>query len=425
LKEPGKNSPFRDRSVAQNLALFEKMRDGDFAEGACALRAKIDMTSPNMNMRDPIIYRIRKIPHHQTGEKWCIYPIYDFTHGQSDALESVTHSICTLEFEDHRPLYEWFIEHLPVPSKPQQYEFSRLNINYTVTSKRKLKALVDDGVVNGWDDPRMPTISGMRRRGYSAKAIRTFSDMVGVNRSSGIVDMSMLEHAIRTDLNDNAPRAMCVINAVKVSFTNFAVAQAEAGIAWMTQPVHPNKPEMGERKLPFTDSVFIDRADFTEDNTLSRKKFKRLVLGEFVRLRGAFVIKAEEAIKDSDGNIVEIKASIVPDTVGNNPPEGMKPRGVIHWVSCSEGIEAEVRVYDRLFDHEAPDLGDRNHMEHINQGSLQVIEQCWCEPSLGETQPEQGFQFEREGYYVADRYDYTADKPVFNKTISLSESKGK
>jgi glutaminyl-tRNA synthetase len=425
LKEPGKNSPFRDRSVAENLALFEKMRDGDFAEGACALRAKIDMTSPNMNMRDPIIYRIRKIPHHQTGEKWCIYPIYDFTHGQSDALESVTHSICTLEFEDHRPLYEWFIEHLPVPSKPQQYEFSRLNINYTVTSKRKLKALVDDGVVNGWDDPRMPTISGMRRRGYSAKAIRTFSDMVGVNRSSGIVDMSMLEHAIRTDLNDNAPRAMCVINAVKVSFTNFAVAQAEAGIAWMTQPVHPNKPEMGERKLPFTDSVFIDRADFTEDNTLSRKKFKRLVLGEFVRLRGAFVIKAEEAIKDSDGNIVEIKASIVPDTVGNNPPEGMKPRGVIHWVSCSEGIEAEVRVYDRLFDHEAPDLGDRNHMEYINQGSLQVIEQCWCEPSLGETKPEQGFQFEREGYYVADRYDYTADKPVFNKTISLSESKGK
>ncbi|CAH0990171.1 Glutamine--tRNA ligase [Sinobacterium norvegicum] len=425
LKQPGKNSPFRDRSVEENLALFEQMRNGEFDEGACALRAKIDMASPNMNMRDPIIYRIRKIPHHQTGEKWCIYPIYDFTHGQSDALESVTHSICTLEFEDHRPLYEWFINHLPVPSKPQQYEFSRLNINYTVTSKRKLKALVDDGVVGGWDDPRMPTISGMRRRGYSAQAIRNFSDMVGVNRSSGIVDMSMLEHAIRTDLNDNAPRAMCVMNAVKVSFTNFEAANAEGGIAWMTQPVHPNKPEMGERKLPFTDSVYIDRADFTEDTTLSRKKFKRLVLGEYVRLRGSFVIKAEEAIKDADGNITEIKASIVPDTVGNNPPEGMKPRGVIHWVSCSEGVQAEVRVYERLFDHEAPDFGGRDHMEHINQDSLQVIESCWCEPSLAETTPEQGFQFEREGYYVADRYDYTADKPVFNKTISLSESKGK
>ena len=425
LKQPGKNSPFRERSVEQNLALFEKMRAGEFDEGACVLRAKIDMASPNMNMRDPIIYRVRKIPHHQSGDKWCIYPTYDFTHGQSDALENITHSVCTLEFEGHRPLYEWFLDNLPVPSKPQQYEFSRLNINYTVTSKRKLKSLVDDGIVAGWDDPRMPTISGMRRRGYSAKALRHFSEMVGVNRASGIVDMAMLEHAIRTDLNDHAPRAMCVMNAVKVTVTNFAECKAVDGVEWMTQPLHPNKQDLGVRKLPFTETLYIDRADFSEDTTLSRKKFKRLVIGEYVRLRGSYVIKAEEVIKDADGEIIHIKVSLVPDTVGETPPEGIKPRGVIHWVSATLGKPATVRIYERLFDHEAPDFGGRNHMEHLSKNSLQVLENCWVEPSLATTLPEQSFQFEREGYFVADRYDYSADTLVFNKTISLAESKGK
>ncbi|ROS04655.1 glutaminyl-tRNA synthetase [Sinobacterium caligoides] len=425
LKQPGKNSPYRERSVEENLALFEKMRDGGFEEGACALRAKIDMSSPNMNMRDPIIYRIRKVPHHQTGDKWCIYPIYDFTHGQSDALEGITHSICTLEFEGHRPLYEWFIENLPVPSQPKQYEFSRLNINYTVTSKRKLKSLVDEGVVEGWDDPRMPTISGMRRRGYSAQALRNFSEMVGVNRAGGIVDMGMLEHAIRTDLNDNAPRAMCVMNAVKLSITNFDQAKAMDGVEMMTQPCHPNKPEMGERQLPFTETLYIDRADFTEDTTLSRKKFKRLVFGEYVRLRGGYVIKAEEVVKDEQGTITEIKASLVPGTVGETPPEGVKPRGVIHWVSATLAQKATVRIYERLFDHEAPDFGGRDYMAHLTDNSLHALEGCWVEPSLANTTPEQSFQFEREGYFVADRYEYGEGRLVFNKTISLVESKSK
>ncbi|WP_428243307.1 glutamine--tRNA ligase/YqeY domain fusion protein [Gynuella sp.] len=417
LTEPGKNSPFRDRSVEENLELFEQMRRGDFDEGRCSLRAKIDMASPNMNLRDPVLYRIRKVVHHQTGDKWCIYPSYDFTHGQSDALEGVTHSICTLEFEDHRPLYEWFLDKLPVPCKPQQYEFARLNVNYTVTSKRKLKRLVDENVVSGWNDPRMPTISGMRRRGIPAAALRNFCDMVGTNRSDGVVDLGMLDFAIREELNEHAPRAMCVLNPLKVVFTNIA----EDHLEMVTAPVHPNKEEMGSRSLPFTHEIYIDRADFSEDTSLSRKKFKRLVMGDYVRLRSAYVIKAEEVIKDDQGEIIELRASVVEGTVGANPPEGIKPRGVIHWVSASKGVKATVRVYDRLFNHETPDRGNDDFMQHLNPHSLEILENCWVEPGLEVLPPESSFQFEREGYFCIDQYDSSSEQLVLNKTIGLKD----
>ena len=418
--KPGKDSPYRTRSVEENLDLFERMRAGEFDEGAKVLRAKIDMASSNMNLRDPILYRIRKQSHHQTGDKWCIYPSYDFAHGQEDAIEGITHSICTLEFQDHRPLYDWFIENLPVPNKPRQYEFARLNLNYTVTSKRKLKKLVDEDVVSGWDDPRMPTISGMRRRGYTASAIRKFCDMIGVTRSDGVVDVAMLEHAIRDDLNENAARAMAVLNPLKVVITNLPEDEVQA----MTAAAHPNRPELGERSLPFTREIYIDRSDFTEDTTLSRKKFKRLVLGEWVRLRSAYVIRADEVVKDGGGNIVEVRATLVPGTVGENPPEDIRPRGVIHWVSATHGRQAELRIYDRLFTHEAPDRGEEDFMKHVNPESLAVM-QAWIEPGLADAKPEQGFQFEREGYFVADRMDHTAENPVFNLTIGLKDTQGK
>ena len=290
--QPGKPSPYRERSVEENLELFERMRAGAYGESECTLRAKIDMSSPNMNMRDPVLYRIRKERHHQTGDKWCIYPSYDYAHGQGDALEGVTHSICTLEFQDHRPLYDWLIENLPVPARPRQYEFARLNLNYTVTSKRKLKRLVDEGIVAGWDDPRMPTIAGLRRRGFTPAAIRNFCEAIGVTRADGIVDIAMLEHAIREDLNENAPRAMAVLRPLRLVVTNFEAGAVET----MQAPIHPNRPELGERELPFTRELYIDQADFTEDTSLSRKKFKRLVLGEWVRLRGAYIIRADEVV---------------------------------------------------------------------------------------------------------------------------------
>ncbi len=417
LTEPGKNSPHRDRSIEENLALFEKMRNGDFDEGACSLRAKIDMASPNVNMRDPIIYRIRKVHHHQTGDKWCIYPSYDFAHGQGDAVEGVTHSLCSLEFEDHRPLYEWFLEHLPVPSKPRQIEFARLNLNYTVTSKRKLKKLVDEGVVDGWDDPRMPTISGLRRRGVSPAAIRNFIDASGISRAVGtVVDFGMLEAAIRDDLNDNAPRAMAVLKPLKVVLTNLPQGHDEI----VSQPVHPQKPELGERDIPISNEIYIDQEDFNEDSSLSRKKFKRLVPGDYVRLRGAYIIKADTFTKDEQGNVTEIQASVVEGSIGNNI-EGIKPRGVIHFVSVAHGLPATIRVYDRLFNHETPDKGDNDFMDHINPDSLQIIEGCIVEPSLKSAAPESCYQFEREGYFVADRFDSSEDKLVFNKTIGLRD----
>ncbi len=418
LTEPGRNSPFRERSPEENLAEFEAMRNGEYEEGAKVLRAKIDMSAPNINLRDPIIYRIRKQTHHQTGDKWCIYPTYDFTHGQSDAIEGITHSICTLEFEDHRPLYEWFIENLPVPAEPKQYEFARLNINYTVTSKRKLKALVDEKIVAGWDDPRMPTIAGMRRRGFTPAALRHFCEMVGVARSEGIVDMAMLEHAIRDDLDKNAPRAMCVMDPLKLVIHNYPQGQVEQ----LGAPGHPNRDDLGERQLPFTREVYIERDDFREE---ANKKFKRLVLGKKVRLRNAYVLLAEQVVKDAQGNIVEVHCSYDPDTLGADPSDGVKPKGVIHWVSASEGRRATVRIYDRLFNHASPDRGGEDFLEHVNPDSLSVVEDCWIEPGLANCAPESRFQFERTGYFVADRYEHSAEQPVFNRTIALRDSWGK
>lgn len=415
LKTPGQNSPFRDRSVEENLDLFQRMTDGEFDEGEKVLRAKIDMASPNMNMRDPIIYRIRKVHHHQTGDKWCIYPMYDFTHGLSDAIEGITHSICTLEFEDHRPLYDWFIENVSSPATPRQYEFARLNLNYTVTSKRKLKLLVDENLVSGWDDPRMPTVAGMRRRGFTPVSIRNFCEMIGVTRQDSVVDVGMLEYAIRDDLDKNAPRAMCVLDPVDVEITNYADEKVE----WLTLPGHPVRDDMPTRQVPFTKHLVIDRADFREE---ANKKYKRLVLGKEVRLRGGYVIRADEVVKDEAGNITKILCSYDAETLGKNPADGRKVKGVIHWVSQTHGKRAEVRLYDRLFNVEAPDRGEGNFLDHINPDSLTVAESAYIEPGLAEAAPESSFQFEREGYFVADRFDHSADKPVFNKTIGLRDS---
>ncbi len=416
--KPGKDSPQRDRSPEGNLADFEKMRAGEYEEGACVLRAKIDMTSPNMNMRDPMLYRIRKQSHHQTGDKWCIYPTYDFAHGQEDAIEGVTHSVCTLEFADHRPLYDWFTENLPVPSTPKQYEFARLELSYSVTSKRKLKQLVDEGHVDGWDDPRMPTISGMRRRGYTPASLRNFCEMIGVTKSASVIDVGQLEFCVRDDLNNTAPRAMCVLNPLKVTIENMP----EGEVQIMTQPVHPNDESQGKRELPISREIYIDRADFTEDTTLSRKKFKRLVLGQYVRLRGSYVIKADAVITDENGEMLEVVASLIPNTVGENPPEGMKPRGVIHWVDANDCIDAEVRLYDRLFSDVAPDTGDKNFLDAINPESLTILSGCKAEKNLVRAQPEQSYQFEREGYFCLDSRYSTEDKPVFNRAIGLKDN---
>jgi glutaminyl-tRNA synthetase len=417
LTEPGKNSPFRDRSVEENLDLFARMKAGEFPDGTRSLRAKIDMTSPNMNLRDPILYRIRHANHHQTGDKWCIYPSYDFTHGQSDAIEGITHSICTLEFEDHRPLYEWFLENLSVPAQPRQYEFSRLNLNYTITSKRKLKQLVDEGHVGSWDDPRMSTLSGYRRRGYTPESIRNFCEMIGVNRAGGVVDIGMLEFSIRDHLDASAPRAMCVLHPVKVVITNYPEGQVES----LELPRHP-KEDMGVRVLPFSRELYIDATDFEE---VPPAGFKRLVPGGEVRLRGSYVIRADEAIKDADGNIVELRCSYDPDTLGKNP-EGRKVKGVIHWVPAEGSVECEVRLYDRLFRSANPEKSEEggSFLDNINPESLQVLTGCRAEPSLAQSQPEDRFQFEREGYFVADLKDSQPGKPVFNRTVTLRDSWG-
>ncbi|MEQ3694608.1 MAG: glutamine--tRNA ligase/YqeY domain fusion protein [Thalassolituus sp.] len=413
LTEPGTNSPYRERSVEENLDLFARMKAGEFDEGAKVLRAKIDMASPNMNLRDPIMYRIRKIHHHQTGDKWCIYPNYDFTHGQSDALEGITHSICTLEFEDHRPLYEWFIEKLPVPGNPKQYEFGRLNLDYTVTSKRKLKALVDDGVVAGWNDPRMPTIAGMRRRGFTPRSVRNFCDMIGVSRSDGMVDVAMLEHALRDDLNKNAPRAMCVINPLKVVIENLDEDHLE-----MVSADYHHELDLGSREMPFTREILIDQDDFKEE--YSKKFKKKFTPGKRIRLRHSYVIEATSYEKDEQGNVVLVRANLIEGTLGENPADGVNPKGVVHWVSATQCKDIELRLYERLFTTSAPDKSDGDFMDHVNKDSLKVVT-AYSEPALGQVAPESNFQFEREGYYVADRYDHSADKPVFNLTIGLRE----
>ena len=420
LKEPGKNSPYRDRSVEENLDLLERMRDGEFEDGARSLRVKVDMASPNMQMRDPVIYRIKNTEHHQTGDKWHIYPSYDFAHGQGDAIEGVTHSVCTLEFVEHRPLYEWFIENLPVPSTPHQYEFSRLNVNYSVTSKRKLKQLVDEKVVDGWDDPRMPTISGMRRRGFTPKSIRDFVESTGVTKVDGVVDVSQLEFAVREDLNTIAPRAMCVMNPLKVTLWNVPEDMTE----YITAPVHPQNEEMGTRTLIFDREIYIDKADFQEEGN---KKYKRLVVGKRVRLRNAYVIEADEAIKDGNGDIIEVKARIIEDTLGKNPEDGIKPKGVIHWVSALQNVDCEVRIYDRLFNDIAPDAGGKDYMEALNPNSLEVLTGCKGEISLMNSKTDVPYQFEREGYYFLDS-DSIVDaheeneKLIFNKTIGLRDT---
>ncbi|UTF60556.1 glutamine--tRNA ligase/YqeY domain fusion protein [Gilvimarinus sp. DA14] len=415
LTEPGRNSPNRDRSVEENLALFTKMKQGELEEGSCSLRAKIDMAAPNINLRDPVIYRIKKVRHHHTGDKWCIYPSYDFAHGQSDAIEGITHSICTLEFEDHRPLYEWFIENLSVPASPKQYEFARLNLNYTVTSKRKLRQLVDEGFVDGWNDPRMPTISGMRRRGYTPAALRNFCERIGVTRSDSVVDVGMLEYCVRDDLDKNAPRAMCVLRPLKLTLTNYPADKTEV----FNAPGHPNREDLGARELPFSATLYIDAEDFREE---ANKKYKRLVIGKRVRLRNAYVIEADECVKDTDGNIIEVKARVIENTVGLDPEDGVKPKGVIHWVCGKNHLKCEVRLYDRLFSEANPGAGGEDFLKAINPASLEVLSGCMAEPSLTNAAAEYAYQFEREGYFCLDE-EYSKDgKPVFNRTIGLRDS---
>ena len=411
LTSPGKNSPYRDRSIDENHVLFAAMKAGEFEDGSRVLRAKIDMASPNINLRDPTLYRIRRVAHHQTGDEWVIYPTYDYAHGQEDAIEGISHSICTLEFEDHKPLYDWFIDNLPVPSRPRQYEFARLNVNYTVTSKRKLKLLVDSGVVSGWDDPRMPTIAGMRRRGYTPAALRHFCEEVGTSRSDGVVDVAMLESAVRNDLNVSAPRAMAVLNPLKLQITNLEAPEV------LLVANHPADDTQGKREVQFGPEIWIDKDDFRQE---ANKKFKRLVLGKRVRLRGGYVIEAERCDVDADGEVTAVYASIVPQTLGEDPDDGVKAKGVIHWVDATTGISAEIRSYDRLFTVEDPSKADSMD-DVINPTSL-VVGQAIVEASLASADPEDRFQFEREGYFVADRFDHMSDKPVFNRVIGLRDT---
>ncbi len=416
LTQPGRNSPYRDRSVEENLALFEKMKNGEFKEGTACLRAKIDMASSFICMRDPVIYRIKFQSHHQTGDRWCIYPMYDFTHCISDALEGITHSICTLEFQDNRRLYDWVLEHISLnsPTRPHQYEFSRLNLEYCLTSKRKLKYLVDEKIVDGWDDPRMPTISGMRRRGFTPASIREFCSRIGVTKQENVVQMSALENCVREDLNNVAPRAMAVLDPVKVVIENYPADQEEVQKA----PNHPTDQQAGERDLHFTREIYIDRADFREE---ANKQYKRLVLGKYVRLRYSYIIRAERCDKDQDGNITCIYCTYVPDTVGQDLPDGKKVKGVIHWVSAKYAIDARVNMYECLFKVPNPGAAE-DFMSIVNRDSLKVIEGAKVEPHLADASPSVTYQFEREGYFCADCRHHTRENPVFNLTVTLRDS---
>ena len=417
LTEPGRESPFRSRSVEENLALFKRMRAGEFEDGSRVLRAKIDMASPNLNMRDPTLYRIRHgVIHHQTGEAWCIYPMYDYTHPISDALEGITHSLCTLEFEDHRPLYDWVLDNISIGCHPQQIEFSRLNLQYTVMSKRKLTQLVAENYVTGWDDPRMPTVAGLRRRGYTPEAIRMFCDRIGITKSDNSVEMGMLESCIREHLDQQAPRAMAVLNPLKIVIENYPEGKVEE----LSAPNHPKDETMGKRSLSFTREVYIDREDFLEE---ASRKYKRLVTGGEVRLRNAYVIKCERVIKDASGEISELRCSYDPATLGANPV-GRKVRGVIHWVSASQGIRAKVRLYDRLFNHPAPDADKSvaSFLEHLNPESLRILDNAVLEPSLAAAVPGSRYQFEREGYFCMDSMPSQGELPVFNRTVTLRDS---
>lgn len=417
LTEPGRDSPWRDRPADESLDLFRKMRAGEFRDGARVLRARIDMASPNMNLRDPALYRIRHgVIHHQTGDAWCIYPMYDFTHPISDALEGITHSICTLEFEDHRPLYDWILDNTPAPCHPQQIEFSRLNLEYTVMSKRKLTELVAAGHVEGWDDPRMPTIAGLRRRGFTAASIRDFCERIGISKSDNTVEMGLLEFSIREVLNSHAPRRMAVLHPLKVVLTNFPEDRTEE----LQVPNHPQDESMGTRTLLFSREVYIDRNDFREE---APGKFKRLVSGGEVRLRNAYVIRCDEVIKDAHGEIIELHCRYDEATLGANP-EGRKVKGVIHWVSVPHAVEVEIRLYDRLFSHPAPDAGKdgADYIDHLNPDSLRTLTGCMVEPALTGAVPGENYQFEREGYFCIDSVHSTPTRLVFNRTVTLRDS---
>jgi glutaminyl-tRNA synthetase len=417
LTEPGRESPYRSRSIEENLDLFRRMRAGEFADGSKTLRARIDMASPNINMRDPALYRIRHgLVHHQTGAEWCIYPMYDYTHPISDAIEGITHSLCTLEFEDHRPLYDWVLDNISIDCHPRQIEFSRLNLEYTVVSKRKLTQLVQENCVAGWDDPRMPTIAGLRRRGYTPKSICDFCEAIGVTKSEGTVEMGMLESSIRTHLDAIAPRRMAVLDPLKLVITNLSEDSSEA----LQASNHPKDESMGSRELTLTREVYIDRTDFREQ---ANKKYKRLVLGGEVRLRNAYVVRCDEAIKDETGNITELRCSYDPDTLGKNP-EGRKVRGVIHWVSASLGQRAEIRLYDRLFKSPEPGKGG-DFLGDLNPDSLRVLRNCMVEPALGDAAAAEHYQFEREGYFCIDSVDSAPGQPVFNRIVSLRDSWGR
>ncbi len=417
LTEPGKESPFRDRSVQDNLDLFTRMRQGEFEEGTHVLRAKIDMASPNMNMRDPVIYRIIKAPHPRTGDAWCIYPMYDFTHCISDALETITHSLCTLEFADHKPLYDWILDHVTVPCHPVQIEFARLNINYTVTSKRKLLQLVQEGLVEDWDDPRMPTISGMRRRGFPPEAIREFCDRIGVSRKDSCVDMGVLESCVRDALNDKAPRTMTVLKPVKIVITDYPDDKEES----FDLPVHPKNPHMGTRSVPFCREIYIEQDDFLENPP---KKFFRMTPGREVRLRGAYLVTCTQVVRDAATNeITEIHCTHDPASRGGDAPDGRKVKGTIHWVSARHAMDIEVRLYDRLFSEPFPTADkDRDFKEFINPESLHILTGCKADPSLAASRPEQGFQFERQGFFCRDSRNIDQNTPVFNRTVTLRDS---
>ncbi len=412
LTEAGVDSPFRNRSTEESLELFEKMKNGDFPDGTHILRAKIDMSSPNMNLRDPAMYRILHAHHHRTGDKWCIYPMYDFAHGQGDSIEGVTYSICTLEFEDHRPLYEWFIQELGIFA-PQQIEFARLNLSYTVMSKRKLLQLVNDKHVSGWDDPRMPTLVGMRRRGYPAEAIRTFCERIGVGKGASWIDLSVLEECVREQLNTTAFRRQAVFNPLKVTLSNYPADK----IAELDAPNHPQQPDLGTRKLPFSHELYIDRDDFMEEPP---KKFFRLGPGREVRLRNAYIIKCEEVVKDENGDVIELRCSADLDTLGKNPADGHKVKGIIHWVSAAQAEKVEVRLYDRLFKQENPDKVE-NYLDALNPESVK-ISTALVEPGLLEAKKGTTFQFERVGYFTVDSEDSQSGVPVFNRTVTLRDT---
>ncbi|RXK33087.1 glutamine--tRNA ligase [Arsenophonus endosymbiont of Bemisia tabaci Asia II 3] len=412
LKQPGKNSPYRDRTIEQNLQLFDKMRAGGFEEEKACLRAKIDMSSSFIVMRDPVLYRIKYAEHHHSGNKWCIYPMYDFTHCISDALEGITHSLCTLEFQDNRRLYDWVLDNITIDCHPRQYEFSRLNLAYTVMSKRKLNQLVVENRVENWDDPRMPTISGLRRRGYTAASIREFCRRIGVTKQDNTVEIAALESCIRDDLNENAPRAMAVLDPIKLVIENMSADEQ-----MLTMYNHPNKPEMGTRQVPFSRELYIDRADFREE---ANRQYKRLVLGKEVRLRNAYIIQANRVDKDAEGNITTIYCIYDADTLNKDPAEGRKVKGVIHWVSASHALPAEIRLYDHLFTVPHP-AAEEDFLATINPDSL-VILYGFVEPSLITTQSGKAYQFEREGYFCADSHDHTAKQLVFNRTVGLRDS---